>query len=69
MKRQNMIILATLSLCVYDEAKHPLEKKEHVHQEQCFILTPHTVNVYNLSGRLQYVTVNGAVLAIKDLGS
>ncbi len=69
MKRNNMVILATLGICVYEETKHPLQNNEHVHHEQHCSLNPYTVNVYNLSGRLQYVSVNGAVLAIKDFGS
>ncbi|HMU45403.1 MAG TPA: hypothetical protein PKC72_03495 [Chitinophagaceae bacterium] len=67
MKTHNIVILATLGVSYYHEAKHPLEKGEHIHQEQYSILTPHIVNVYNISGRLQYITVNNAVLAIRDL--
>ena len=69
MKSQNIVIFATLGISYYHEVKHPSKKIEHYHQEQHSVLTPHTVNVYNISGRLQYITVNDAVLAVRDLGN
>ena len=68
MKGKNIVIFATLGVCLYEEIKHPSENKEHIHQEHYSILAPHTVDVYNISGRVQFITVNAAVLAIRDLG-
>ncbi|MGB4846014.1 MAG: hypothetical protein WBP16_16225 [Ferruginibacter sp.] len=68
MKYQGLVLLATLVTSGFEELKHPSEKKEHSHQEHYSILKPHIVNVYKISGRIQVVEINGAVLATKDLG-
>jgi hypothetical protein len=67
MKHQNFIALATLGLCIYEEAKHPYEKKEHTPHESHATLIPNKVNVYNISGRIEFLEVNGAVLATRNV--
>jgi hypothetical protein len=67
MKHQNFIALATLGLCIYEEAKHPYEKKEHFHHESHTTLSPDKVNIYNISGRMEFLEVNGATLATRNI--
>ncbi|MBI3138010.1 MAG: hypothetical protein HYZ15_05465 [Sphingobacteriales bacterium] len=68
MKTDNIVILATLGISYWHEANLPPEKIEHIHHEQHSILTPHIVDIYNMSGRFQHTTVNDAILAVRGLG-
>ena len=67
MNKQKLVVLATFVMSFYGELSHSFVGNAHPIHEQHSILFPRTIDVYEISGRVQYIEINNVVLATRTL--